>query len=39
MYIEFIVNLMNNGFANLIPVLDNLFELDLYNEGLTTLKR
>jgi len=36
MYTEFIVKLLNDGFVNLIPVLDNLFELDLYNEGLTT---
>jgi len=29
-YIEYIVNLINNGFNNTIPVLDNLFELDKY---------
>jgi len=29
-YTEFIVNLINNGFYNTIPVLDNLFELDKY---------
>lgn len=29
-YIENIVNLINNGFENTIPVLDNLFELDKY---------
>ncbi|MEI7662236.1 MAG: arginine decarboxylase [Bacteroidota bacterium] len=30
MYIENIVNLVNNGFTNVIPVLDNLFELEKY---------
>ena len=30
MYIEYIVNLINQGFSNTIPVLDNLFELDKY---------
>ncbi len=30
-YIEYIINLINNGFGNIIPVLDNLFELDKYN--------
>ncbi len=29
MYIENIVNLVNNGFTNVIPVLDNIFELDM----------
>ena len=29
-YIENILNLVNNGFINTIPVLDNLFELDKY---------
>ena len=29
-YIEFIVNLINSGFSNIIPVLDNLFELEKY---------
>lgn len=29
-YIEFIVNMINNGFSNIIPVLDNLFELEKY---------
>lgn len=29
-YIEYIVNLINNGFSNTIPVLDNLFELEKY---------
>jgi len=29
-YIEYIVDLINNGFTNTIPVLDNLFELDKY---------
>ncbi len=28
MYIENIVNLVNNGFTNVIPVLDNIFELE-----------
>jgi arginine decarboxylase len=31
-YIEYIVNLINNGFSNTIPVLDNLFELDKYEQ-------
>jgi arginine decarboxylase len=34
MYIEYIVNLVNQGFLNTISVLDNLFELDKYEEGL-----
>ncbi|MCX6243745.1 MAG: arginine decarboxylase [Bacteroidetes bacterium] len=34
MYIEYIVNLVNQGFVNTISVLDNLFELDKYEEGL-----
>jgi len=29
-YIEFIVNMINSGFSNIIPVLDNLFELEKY---------
>ena len=29
-YIEFIMKLINDGFVNTIPVLDNLFELDKY---------
>jgi len=29
-YIEYIAKLINNGFTNTIPVLDNLFELDKY---------
>lgn len=33
-YIENIVSLMNKGFENLIPVLDNLFELDKLSKGL-----
>ncbi len=34
-YIENIVNLLNNGFDNVIPILDNKFELDKYiAEGL-----
>jgi arginine decarboxylase len=34
MYIENIVNLANNGFANVIPVLDNLFELEKYEKDI-----
>ena len=34
MYIEYIVNLVNQGFSNTIAVLDNLFELDKYEAGL-----
>jgi arginine decarboxylase len=34
MYIENIVNLVNNGFTNVIPVLDNLFELEKYEVDL-----
>ena len=30
MYIEYIVNLINQGFSNTISILDNLFELDKY---------
>jgi arginine decarboxylase len=33
-YIEFIVKLINDGFHNTIPVLDNLFELEKYEHGL-----
>ena len=33
-YIEFIVNLINSGFTNTIPVLDNLFELEKYESGI-----
>ncbi|MDP4281634.1 MAG: arginine decarboxylase [Bacteroidota bacterium] len=33
-YIENIVKLINDGFVNTIPVLDNLFELDKYESGL-----
>jgi arginine decarboxylase len=29
-YIEFIANMINAGFTNIIPVLDNLFELEKY---------
>jgi arginine decarboxylase len=36
MYTEYIVKLLNAGFVNLIPVLDNLFELDLLKVGLKT---
>jgi len=32
-YIENIINLVNRGFENTIPVLDNIFELDKYNKG------
>ena len=31
-YIENIINLVNSGFTNVIPVLDNLFELDKYEK-------
>ncbi len=34
MYIENIVNLVNNGFTNVIPVLDNLFELEKYESDI-----
>lgn len=34
-YIENICNLINNGFVNTIPILDNKFELDKYSELLT----
>ncbi len=33
-YIEFILGLINNGFSNTIPMLDNIFELDKYEAGL-----
>ncbi|MEI6455328.1 MAG: arginine decarboxylase [bacterium] len=33
-YIEYIVELINNGFANTIPVLDNLFELEKLEIGI-----
>jgi arginine decarboxylase len=33
-YIEYIVELINNGFANTIPVLDNLFELEKLESGI-----
>jgi arginine decarboxylase len=33
-YIENIVNLINRGFENLIPVLDNIFELDKFSKGI-----
>ena len=33
-YVENIQNLIRNGFTNVIPVLDNKFELDLITEGL-----
>ena len=33
-YIEYIVDLINNGFSNTIPVLDNLFELDKFEHGI-----
>ncbi len=38
MYIEYIVNLINQGFSNTIPVLDNLFELDKYENKIGTNK-
>jgi arginine decarboxylase len=34
MYIENIVNLINNGFTNVIPVLDNLFELEKFESNI-----
>lgn len=38
-YIEFIMKLINEGFVNIIPVLDNLFELDKYQpDGKTKMK-
>jgi arginine decarboxylase len=33
-YIENIINLINRGFENTIPVLDNLFELDKFTKGI-----
>jgi arginine decarboxylase len=33
-YIENIINLINRGFENTIPVLDNLFELDKFSKGI-----
>ena len=33
-YIEFIINLINSGYTNTIPVLDNLFELEKYGTEL-----
>ncbi len=33
-YIENIVNLINRGFENTIPVLDNIFELDKFSKGI-----
>lgn len=33
-YVENIQNLMRNGFTNVIPILDNKFELDLFDEDL-----
>ena len=38
MYIEYIGNLINQGFSNTIPVLDNLFELDKYETQIGTNK-
>ncbi|MCK9219360.1 MAG: arginine decarboxylase [Bacteroidales bacterium] len=35
-YIENIVHLVNSGYTNVIPVLDNLFELDKFESGLQT---
>jgi len=38
-YIEFIMKLINDGFVNTIPVLDNLFELDKYQpDGKSKIK-
>ncbi len=36
LYIENILNLVNNGFTNVIPVLDNLFELEKYEQSLSS---
>jgi arginine decarboxylase len=33
-YIENIINLINRGFENTIPVLDNIFELDKFSRGI-----
>lgn len=33
-YIENIINLINKGYENTIPVLDNLFELDKFQKGI-----
>lgn len=33
-YIENIINLVNRGFENTIPVLDNIFELDKFSKGM-----
>ncbi len=33
-YIENIINLINRGFENTIPVLDNIFELDKFSKGI-----
>jgi arginine decarboxylase len=34
LYIENIINLINRGFENTIPVLDNIFELDKFTKGI-----
>lgn len=35
-YVENIVKMLNNGFANIVPVLDNLFELEKYENLIKT---
>ena len=35
-YIEFIIRILKKGYINTIPVLDNLFELDKYENAVTT---
>lgn len=34
-YIENIINLVENDFVNTIPIIDNMAEIDLYDEGMT----
>ncbi len=34
-YIENIINLVENGFVNTIPIIDNLAEIDNYDQGMT----
>ncbi len=34
-YIENIINLVENGFENVVPILDNKFELSHYDQGMT----
>lgn len=35
-YIENIINLIENGFENTIPIIDNLFEIDHYDQNLNS---